>query len=79
MPLSSEKLLSGDADQRRTAGHRHCNVIGIRVQLAAVQHAPIAQACIPVQSVEQVFPLQRTRPLHDPLPRQVIVFIAPSA
>jgi hypothetical protein len=32
-----------------------------------------------VQSVEQLLPLQRTLPLHDPLPRQVIVFIAPSA
>jgi len=32
-----------------------------------------------VQSVEQLLPLQRTLPLHDPLPRQVIVLAAPSA
>ena len=32
-----------------------------------------------MQSVEQSLPLQRTPPLHAPLPRQVIVFIAPSA
>ena len=32
-----------------------------------------------MQSVEQLLPLQRTPPLHAPLPRQVIVFIAPSA
>jgi hypothetical protein len=32
-----------------------------------------------VQSVVQLLPLQRTRPLHDPLPRQLIVFDAPSA
>lgn len=32
-----------------------------------------------MQSVVQLLPLQRTRPLHDPLPRQLIVFDAPSA
>jgi hypothetical protein len=32
-----------------------------------------------VQSVEQLLPLQRTLPLHALLPRQVIVFEAPSA
>jgi hypothetical protein len=46
---------------------------------AAVQQAPIAHADGPVQSVEQVLPLQRTRPLHDPLPRQLIVLAAASA
>jgi hypothetical protein len=49
------------------------------MQLAAVQQAPIAHAWKPVQSVEQLLPLQRTLPLHDPAPRQVMVFIAPSA
>jgi len=32
-----------------------------------------------VQSVEQLLPLQRTRPLHEPVPRQVTVLVAPSA
>jgi len=32
-----------------------------------------------VQSVEQLLPLQRTLPLHEPVPRQVIVLAAPSA
>jgi len=32
-----------------------------------------------VQSVEQLLPLQRTLPLHEPVARQVMVFIAPSA
>lgn len=49
------------------------------MHIAAVQQAPIAHADGPVQSVEQVLPLQRTRPLHEPLPRQLIVFAAPSA
>jgi hypothetical protein len=44
-----------------------------------VQQAPIAQADGPVQSVEQLLPLQRTLPLQDPLPRQLIVFDAASA
>lgn len=51
----------------------------MRWQLAAVQQAPIAHDCGPVQSVEQALPLQRTLPLHDPVPRQVTVFVAPSA
>lgn len=34
---------------------------------------------MPVQSVEHVLPLQRTLPLHEPVPRQVIVLAAPSA
>ena len=34
---------------------------------------------MPVQSVEQLLPLQRTRPLHDPVPWQVIVLEAASA
>ena len=58
---------------------RHCRASGIRWQVAAVQQPPIAHADGPVQSVEQLLPLQRTLPLHEPLPRQVIVFIAPSA
>ena len=49
------------------------------MHVAAVQQAPIAHADGPVQSVEHVLPLQRTRPLHDPLPRQLIVLDAPSA
>lgn len=36
-------------------------------------------AVMPVQSVEQLLPLQRTPPLHEPLPRQVIVFPPASA
>jgi len=51
----------------------------MRWQLAAEQQAPIAHACGPVQSVEQLLPLQRTRPAQAPLPRQVIVFPAASA
>ena len=51
----------------------------MRVHMAAVQHAPVAQAPNPVQSVEQLFPLQRTRPLHAPLPRHMTVLVAPSA
>ena len=61
------------------ASYRHCRASGIRWQVAAVQQAPIAHADGPVQSVEQLLPLQRTLPLHEPLPRQVIVFVAPSA
>ena len=57
----------------------HCSVNGIRWQVAAEQQAPIAHAWMPVQSVEQLLPLQRTLPLHDPVARQVMVFIAPSA
>ena len=34
---------------------------------------------MPVQSFEQLFPLQRTLPLHEPVPRQVIVLAAASA
>ena len=51
----------------------------MRVQLAAEQHAPIAHAPGPVQSVVQVLPLQRTRPAHAPLPRQEMLFPAASA
>jgi hypothetical protein len=51
----------------------------MRVHIAALQQAPAAQAPNPVQSVEHVFPLHLTRPLHAPFPRQVIVFMAPSA
>jgi hypothetical protein len=58
---------------------RHCNSSGILWHVAALQQAPMAHAATPVQSVEQLFPLQRTVPLHEPLPRQVIVFVAPSA
>jgi hypothetical protein len=51
----------------------------MRWQLAAVQQAPIAQDWKPVQSVEQLLPLQRTLPRHDAPPRQVIVLEAASA
>jgi hypothetical protein len=51
----------------------------MRVQLAALQQAPAPHAPNPVQSVAQLFPLQRTRPSHALLPRQVTVFVAPSA
>jgi hypothetical protein len=51
----------------------------VRWQVAALQQAPIAHAEGPVQSVEQRLPLQRTRPAHARLPRQVIVLVAPSA
>ena len=57
----------------------HCRVVGIFVQLAAVQQAPIAHAWMPVQSVEQLLPLQRTLPLHEPVPRQLIVLDPASA
>jgi hypothetical protein len=50
----------------------------MRWQVAAVQQAPMAQAWKPVQSVEQLLPLQRTLPRHEPLPRQVMVLEAAS-
>jgi hypothetical protein len=51
----------------------------MRWQVAAEQQAPMPQAPMPVQSVEQLLPLQRTLPAQAPLPRQVIVFEPPSA
>jgi hypothetical protein len=55
-------------------------LVGIRWQLAALQQPPpVAHACGPVQSVVQLLPLQRTPPLHDPVPRQVTVLPAASA
>jgi hypothetical protein len=59
-------------------GHWQRNNAGIFVQLAAEQQAPIAQEPVE-QLVVQVFPLQRTLPLHEPVPLQVITFVAPSA
>jgi|KBSMisStaDraftv2_1062788.scaffolds.fasta_scaffold3123194_1 hypothetical protein len=49
------------------------------MQLAAEQQAPIAHAPGPEQFVVQVLPLQRTRPPHELMPLQVMVFTAPSA
>ena len=49
------------------------------MQRAAEQQAPIPHAPGPAQVVVQVLPLQRTGPLHELIPLQVIPFIAPSA
>ena len=47
----------------------------MRVQLAAEQHEPEAQARIPVQSMVQLFPLQGTLPAQEAVPRQEMPFV----
>jgi hypothetical protein len=51
-------------------------LLGIRLQDAAEQHEPEAQALGPVQSIVQLLPLQGTLPAHAFEPMQEILFEA---
>jgi hypothetical protein len=54
----------------------HARVLGIRLQDAAEQHEPDAQAPGPVQSMVQLLPLQGTLPAQAFVPMQEILLEA---
>jgi len=66
------------ADEREKTAHWQRSNAGILVHVAAEQQAPIAHEPVE-QFVVQLLPLQWTLPAHEPVPLQVITFVAPSA